>query len=324
MKQKNRPTILGTSLTSFEPEPSIRLYMARALPKVNILFDGKSNSRVSVGGVPRPDVSRTYIAVMPVASLKCSIGKLSNAKPHEPPDATTETVVTDTDILLAGVDDDENDNDPLGHLFPLINTLPPALSPSSCMLPSPLDASPMQGTSPLTRPGKLTSSPGMSVSSPFQPISRISPFQPLRSTPSPSLGSSTMLETENAAGDDCLPVPQAQGYLISTVHTGKMPATFWGSSSHSETSDPVILKAALHIHNPDLMEGMKGVCTAWHALATKSPCLVLRSILQTYDALSWLTVDPVSRDRRSCLPVHLYMLCQLHDTLSVLLDNECS
>lgn len=29
MKQKNRPTILGTSLTSFEPEPSIRLYMAR-------------------------------------------------------------------------------------------------------------------------------------------------------------------------------------------------------------------------------------------------------------------------------------------------------
>ena len=219
----------------------VQFFVSTALPKVNILFDGKSNSRVSVGGVPRPDVSRTYIAVMPVASLKCSIGKLSNAKPHEPPDATTDIDI-DTDILLAGVDDDENDNDPLGHLFPLITTLPPALSPSSCMLPSPLDASPMQGTSPLTRPGKLTSSPGMSVSSPFQPISRISPFQPLRSTPSPSLGSSTMLETESAAGDDCLPVPQAQGYLISTVHTGKMPATFWGSSSHSETSDPVILK----------------------------------------------------------------------------------
>ena len=29
MKQKNRPAILGTSLTSLEPEPSIRLYMAR-------------------------------------------------------------------------------------------------------------------------------------------------------------------------------------------------------------------------------------------------------------------------------------------------------
>lgn len=29
MKQKNRPAILGTSLTSLEPEPSIKLYMAR-------------------------------------------------------------------------------------------------------------------------------------------------------------------------------------------------------------------------------------------------------------------------------------------------------
>lgn len=83
-------------------------------------------------------------------------------------------------------------------------------------------------------------------------------------------------------------------------------------------------KAALHIHNPDLMDGINGFFTAWHALATKSHCHVLRSILQTYDALSWLTVDPVSRDRRSCLPVHLYMLCQLHDTLSVLLDDQSS
>ena len=29
MNQKNRPTVLGTTLTSLEPEPSIRLYMAR-------------------------------------------------------------------------------------------------------------------------------------------------------------------------------------------------------------------------------------------------------------------------------------------------------
>ncbi|KAJ7369254.1 mediator complex subunit Srb9 [Desmophyllum pertusum] len=62
--KKNRPTILGTSLTSLEPEPSIRLYMARALPKVSSLFEGVSNTRTSVGAVPKPDVSRTYIAVM--------------------------------------------------------------------------------------------------------------------------------------------------------------------------------------------------------------------------------------------------------------------
>lgn len=37
MKQKNRPAILGTSLISLEPEPSIRLYMARGKYKYNEL-----------------------------------------------------------------------------------------------------------------------------------------------------------------------------------------------------------------------------------------------------------------------------------------------
>ena len=37
-------------------------------------------------------------------------------------------------------------------------------------------------------------------------------------------------------------------------------------------------KAALHIHNPDLMEGINGFFTAWHALATKSHCHVLRLV----------------------------------------------
>lgn len=42
IKQKNRPAILGTSLTSLEPEPSIRLYMARGNDTnmhINLLAD---------------------------------------------------------------------------------------------------------------------------------------------------------------------------------------------------------------------------------------------------------------------------------------------
>lgn len=175
---------------------------------------------------------------MPVASLKCSIGKNSNTKSHAPPDTTTETVVTDTDILLAGVDDDENDQDPLRHLFPLLNTSPPTLSPTGML---PLDSS-MQGASPLSCPTKLSASPGVSVHSPFQPISRLSPFQPLHSTPSPSMANVTTMDFQEEEGEDSLCVPHAQGYIISTVQTGKMPGTFWASSSHSETSDPVILK----------------------------------------------------------------------------------
>ena len=179
---------------------------------------------------------------MPVASLKCSIGKNSNTKSHAPPDTTTETVVTDTDILLAGVDDDENDQDPLRHLFPLLNTSPPTLSPTGML---PLDSSPMPGASPLSRPTKLSASPGVSVHSPFQPISRLSPFQPLHSTPSPSMANVTTMDFQEEEGEDSLCVPHAQGYIISTVQTGKMPGTFWASSSHSETSDPVILKVMI-------------------------------------------------------------------------------
>lgn len=207
------------------------------------MFEGSSNSQVSVGTVPKPDVSQTYIAVMPVSSMKCSIGKISNTKSHASPDTTTETVVTDTDILLAGVDDDENDQDPLRHLFPLLNASPPPLSPTSCMMPSPLDSSPMQGTPPLSRPPKLSAaSPAMSAPSPFQPISRLSPFQPLHATPSPSMANTTTAESHGQEGEDSLAVPQAQGYMISTVQTGKMPVTFWANSSHSETNDPVMLK----------------------------------------------------------------------------------
>ena len=208
------------------------------------MFEGSNHSQVSVGAVPKPDVSQTYIAVMPVSSMKCSIGKISNTKSHASPDhTTTETVVTDTDILLAGVDDDENDQDPLRHLFPLLNASPPPLSPTSCMMPSPLDSSPMQSASPLSRPPKLSAvSPAMSAPSPFQPISRLSPFQPLHSTPSPSMANTTTAESHWQEGEDSLTVPQAQGYIISTVQTGKMPVTFWANSSHSETTDPVMLK----------------------------------------------------------------------------------
>lgn len=238
-----RPRWRLTSVETLNISLNFKTLFFSALPKVTALFEGSSNSQVSVGTVPKPDVSQTYIAVMPVSSMKCSIGKISNTKSHASPDTTTETVVTDTDILLAGVDDDENDQDPLRHLFPLLNASPPPLSPTSCMMPSPLDSSPMQGTPPLSRPPKLSAaSPAMSAPSPFQPISRLSPFQPLHSTPSPSMANTTTAESHGQEGEDSLAVPQAQGYMISTVQTGKMPVTFWANSSHSETNDPVMLK----------------------------------------------------------------------------------
>ena len=40
-----------------------------------------------------------------------------------------------------------------------------------------------------------------------------------------------------------------------------------------------------------------------------------RYVLENYNALSWLTFDPVLNDRRSCLPVHFVVLMQLYHAL---------
>ena len=47
-----------------------------------------------------------------------------------------------------------------------------------------------------------------------------------------------------------------------------------------------------------------------------------RYILETYNSLSWLTVDPASGDRRSCLPIHMVVLVQLYNTIAALLWDE--
>lgn len=38
-----------------------------------------------------------------------------------------------------------------------------------------------------------------------------------------------------------------------------------------------------------------------------------RFVLEQYNALSWLTCDPATQDRRSCLPVHFVVLTQMYN-----------
>lgn len=73
------------------------------------MFEGNSNFRILVGSVLKLDVFRIYIVVMLVVFLKCSIGKNFSIKLYVLLDIITEIVVIDIDILLVGVDDDEND-----------------------------------------------------------------------------------------------------------------------------------------------------------------------------------------------------------------------
>lgn len=146
-------------------------------------------------------------------------------------ETTTETVITDTDILLAGADDD---------LFPLLNTSPGLLgSPMT----SPMEENHLPA-SPLTLVTNLTTS--QTVGSPFQPIGRASPFQPVnQSVPSPSKSATPQTVRGKTDIDSSIHQPLAQGHVISTVHPGKLPETFWMSYPHAEKSYPVIMRVSI-------------------------------------------------------------------------------
>ncbi|KAK2172037.1 hypothetical protein NP493_998g00002 [Ridgeia piscesae] len=110
--------------------------------------------------------------------------------------------------------------------------------------------------------------------------------------------------------------PLAMGFYVSTASTGPLPKWFWGQCPEREDVCPTCFKAALHIHcpaaqqNPD--EFLQTPHKHNHPLDSSLTCDVLRYVLEMYNALSWLTIDPMTDDRRSCLPAHLVVLMQLY------------
>jgi mediator of RNA polymerase II transcription subunit 13 len=44
-----------------------------------------------------------------------------------------------------------------------------------------------------------------------------------------------------------------------------------------------------------------------------------RYVLENYNALSWLTFDPVKNDRQSSLPIHIVVLMQMYHALNAFL-----
>jgi hypothetical protein len=54
-----------------------------------------------------------------------------------------------------------------------------------------------------------------------------------------------------------------------------------------------------------------------------SQCLIplhldFRFVLEGYNALSWLSLDHETHDRRSCLPLHVQILQQMYNSLAAL------
>ncbi|XP_072397237.1 mediator of RNA polymerase II transcription subunit 13 isoform X2 [Diabrotica undecimpunctata] len=117
--------------------------------------------------------------------------------------------------------------------------------------------------------------------------------------------------------------PLALGYFVSTAPTGKMPRWFWSSCPHLEGVCPAFLKNALHLHSPNIQQNsddlLQQSAVTSHPLDSQYTTDVLRYVLEGYNALSWLALDSNTKDRLSCLPVHMQVLVQLYNTAAALL-----
>ncbi|XP_056640705.1 mediator of RNA polymerase II transcription subunit 13-like isoform X1 [Diorhabda sublineata] len=118
--------------------------------------------------------------------------------------------------------------------------------------------------------------------------------------------------------------PLALGYFVSTAPTGKMPRWFWSSCPHLEGVCPAFLKNALHLHSPNIQQNsddlfQQSSTVTSHPLDSQYTTDVLRYVLEGYNALSWLALDSNTKDRLSCLPVHMQVLVQLYNTAAALL-----
>jgi len=108
--------------------------------------------------------------------------------------------------------------------------------------------------------------------------------------------------------------PLAVGYYISTARCGPLPR--WLRGDTSATANFHSFKATLHIHNRYALENdelaMQMKTEYSHKLDSSVTYEVLRYVLERYNALSWLNIDPLTQDRRSCLPIHHTTLLQLY------------
>ena len=53
-------------------------------------------------------------------------------------------------------------------------------------------------------------------------------------------------------------------------------------------------------------------------LESRLTIMFFRFVLEGYNSLSWLALDPVTHDRNSCLPIHVQALTQLYHALAAL------
>ncbi|VDK47658.1 unnamed protein product [Anisakis simplex] len=121
--------------------------------------------------------------------------------------------------------------------------------------------------------------------------------------------------------------PLATGYYVSTAPAAELPDWFWCACPSAKRRNPVHLKCSLHLNTPCVQQGddissfgSKQSEQSHHQLDSQATVDVLRYVLETYNALSWLNMDFVTGERRSCLPIHIQALMRLCNTANRLIN----
>ncbi|XP_077510502.1 mediator complex subunit skuld isoform X2 [Amblyomma americanum] len=285
------PCVLSACLVSLEPDGALRLFHDQHTP------DDRFSSSCQNCDLNTPqDATATHILVFPTSATTQS-SQATFQQDHMDPLSTT--LGDDDEIFKSLTEDIAVGND----FNDILNWTDSPEAPCS----------PTRRSSPPGSPGGGILGGG--------PSGRQSPFQHGSALRGPGSGGGEPQEEPM----QLLQQPLALGYYVSTAPTGPLPRWFWATCPHLRDSCPVFLKSALLLHCPtvhqnhdDILHGNTHMRN-YHPLDSNLTTDVLRYVLEGYNTLSWLSLDPHRHDRQSCLPLHIQNLMKLYHAVEALL-----
>ncbi|EFN73674.1 Mediator of RNA polymerase II transcription subunit 13, partial [Camponotus floridanus] len=276
------PCVLSACLVSLEPDSTLRLMADQFTPDERF-----SQASVNCQLSTPQDVTCTHILVFPTSATTQS-SQTAFQEQHNVPE------LGDDELFSALNDDMPEGMEGMGDFNDIFNVWP--------------EPGAGGGQSPNGSPHRPEGSPhggdggGSGLGNHDGPGS---PF-PCSNTPRIAIAE----QTEEVG--TLLQQPLALGYLVSTAPTGRMPPWFWAACPHLENVCPVFLKNALHLHSPAIQQNSDDL------LQQQSAPTAHPYVLEGYNALSWLALDANTKDRLSCLPVHVQALMHLYHATAAL------
>uniref|UniRef100_A0AC35TFX8 Mediator of RNA polymerase II transcription subunit 13 n=1 Tax=Rhabditophanes sp. KR3021 TaxID=114890 RepID=A0AC35TFX8_9BILA len=118
--------------------------------------------------------------------------------------------------------------------------------------------------------------------------------------------------------------PLAAGFIISAAPANDLPNWFWAQCPTRKNKSPVHLRSSLHINTNNIFQSdddysNTAVLENQHPLDSSKTDDVLRYVLESYNQLSWLNVDIITGEKKSCLPLHIQALLRLYNTIEKLI-----